>query len=197
MDDPVKLLLQSFQQAQASGDSNAKFCVLTTVDEGGLPVSRTVTIREIGPDGVVIYVNEQSPKVDHLRKNRNYELLFFWPSSIRQFRIRGNYEIYASDKQLQSWRDKPYVGKLYDLFQSGEQRQSSTLSSRQEYLEKIAQLKQAFPEGEDLQMPAEQLSLRFKPDYIETWFASMSDGLHDRRLYRLTGKGWRCQVLVP
>jgi len=197
MDNPVKLLLHCFQQAQASKDPNAKFCALITLDEDGSPVSRTVTIREMSLDGVVIYINRQSPKIDQLRKNSNYELLFFWPSSIRQFRVRGSYEIYVSDKQLQSWCAKPYAGKLYDLFQSCEQRQSSALPSRQEYLEKAAQLKLKFPEGEELQMPAEQLSICFKPDYIESWFASMSDGLHDRRLYRLTEKEWRCQVLVP
>lgn len=197
VDDPVRLLIHSFQQARDSGDANAKFCALTTLDEDGLPVSRTVTIREMNLDGVVIYINGQSPKIDQLRVNPSYELLFFWPSSIRQFRVRGRYEIFASDKQLQSWRNKPYAGKLYDLFHSCEQRQSSMLSSRQEYLEKAAQLKQKFPECEELQMPAEQLSICFKPDYIESWLASMTDGLHDRRLYRLTEKGWRCQVLVP
>ena len=197
MEDPVKLMLHCFQQAQASEDANAKFCALTTLDEEGLPVSRTVTIREMSLDGVVIYINGQSPKIDQLRKNPNYELLFFWSSSTRQFRVRGSYEIFASDKQLQSWRAKPYAGKLYDLFQSCQQRQSSTLFSRQTYLEKAAQLKQRFPEGEDIQMPAEQLSICFKPDYIESWFASMSDGLHDRRLYRWIEGKWQCQVLVP
>ena len=196
MSDPVNFLLRSYAQAQDSGDPNAKFCALTTLDEGGFPVSRMVTVREMSPEGVSIYINGRSPKVDQLKNNPNYELLFFWPSMIRQFRLRGSYEIYFSEKQRQSWGDKPYAGKLYDLFQSCEQ-QSSVLASRQDYLEKAARLKLKFPEAENLEMPDEQLNLRFKPNYIESWVASMEDGLHDRRRYRLTDKGWQCQVLVP
>ena len=197
MDDPVRLLLDSFLQAHENNDPNAKFCCLTTLDEDGSPVSRTVTVREISAEGIVVYINGQSPKIEQLRKNPNYELLFFWSSSLRQFRVRGSYKIYASDKQLQSWCAKPYSGKLYDLFQTCEQRQSSTLISRQEYLEKATQLKKKFPQDEELQMPAEQQSICFTPDYIETWFGSMDDGLHDRRLYRLKTNEWHCQVLVP
>jgi pyridoxine/pyridoxamine 5'-phosphate oxidase len=197
MNDPVNLLLHSYARAQASGDPNAKFCTLVTLDESGFPVSRTVTVRELSPEGVSIYINGRSPKVDQLKNNPNYELLFFWPSILRQFRLRGGYEIYSSEQQRQNWREKPYAGKLYDLFQSCEQQQSSVLVSRKDYLEKAARLKLKFPETGILEMPDEQLNLRFKPDYIESWVASMEDGLHDRRRYRLTDQGWQCQVLVP
>lgn len=197
MEDPFELLIQSFRQAHTARDPNAQYCVLTTLDEAGYPVSRTVTVREMNPGGIVIYINSQSPKVDHLKSRPNYELLFFWPALIRQFRVRGDYQIFQSETQTRSWAGKPYAGKLYDLFHSFEQRQSTVLSSREAYLLRAEQLKQKFPQNEDLQMPSEQVCLRFIPDYIESWFASMRDRLHDRRLCRLTDKGWQCQVLVP
>ncbi|NNJ94667.1 MAG: hypothetical protein HKP57_07975 [Halobacteria archaeon] len=197
MDDPLELLIQSFHQARIAGDANAQYCALTTLDEDGCPVSRMVTVRQMDPEGIVIYINGQSPKVDHLKNRPNYELLFFWPALIRQFRVRGTYEIFHSETQKQSWAGKPYAGKLYDLFQSFEHRQSAELPSREAYLLRAEQLKQKYPQNEDLQMPAEQVSLRFTPIYIESWMASMQDRLHDRRLYRLTDAGWQCQVLVP
>lgn len=195
--DPFQFLIQSFQQARINRDANAQYCVLATVDKKGHPVTRMVTVRTMNPDGVVIYINGQSPKVDQLTKNPVYELLFFWPSMIRQFRLRGSHEIYTSKRQRHSWDSKPYAGKLYDLFQSCEQNQSSVLTSREDYLDRAKKLKQRYPVDDDFDMPSEQVSLCFRPDYIESWVASMEDRLHDRRLSRLTGKGWQNQVLVP
>jgi pyridoxine/pyridoxamine 5'-phosphate oxidase len=197
MDDPVELLIQSFHQARTAGDANAQYCALTTLDEDGYPVSRTVTVRQMNPEGIVIYINGQSPKVVQLKNNPKYELMFFWPSLIRQFRVRGAYEIFQSETQQRSWDGKPYAGKLYDLFHSFAHRQSAVLASRQAYLLKAEQLKQKFPQHGDMEMPVEQVSLRFIPLYIESWSASMRDRMHDRRLYRLTDDGWQCQVLVP
>jgi len=169
MQDPLELLLGSFRQAQSAGDVNAQYCTLTTLDAAGYPVSRTVTIREMTPEGIVIYINRQSPKVSHLRDNPKFERLFFWPSLIRQFRVRGAYEIFPSDTQRRSWAGKPYAGKLYGLFQTCEQQQCSVLPSRRAYLERAARLKQRFPETDALQMPAELAALRLRPDYIESW----------------------------
>lgn len=195
--DPTELLLQSFVLASRDSDPNARYCTLTTIDEAGFPVSRTVTVREIDAQGIVIYINERSPKVEQLKNNPNFELLFFWPSLLRQFRVRGDYQIFPHANQRQSWQGKPYTGKLYDLFQSCEKPQSSILSSRGNYRQRMQRLKQRFAESDLLQMPAELVSLRFKPDYIESWIGSMQDGMHDRRLYQRTKKGWQCQLLVP
>jgi len=197
MNDPVKLLLRSFAQARDAGDPDAQYCALITLDQHGFPVSRTLTVREISSEGIVVYINAHSPKVDQLRSNPNYELLFFWPSLLRQFRVRGGYQIFSSETQQRNWDSKPYAGKLYDIFQFTEQPQSSGLSSRSDYLRKAEQLRRRFPEDGALEMPPEQVSIRFTPEYIETWFASMEDRLHDRQLYRITPQGWRNQVLVP
>ena len=197
LQNPVHLLSEACQAAHLAGDPNAKFCSLTTLDESGFPVSRIVTIREMNAKGIVIYINGQSPKVKQLENNPNYELLFFWPSSLQQFRLRGKHEIFANDKQKSSWSSKPYAGKLYDLFQSFEQAQSSVISSREVYLHRAENLKQKFPSDGNLEMPSEQLSLRFKADYIEFWRASMLDGLHDRKLYRLIETDWHCEILIP
>lgn len=197
MNDPVALLLQSFAQARDTGDPNAQYCALTTLDQQGFPVSRTVTVRGMSIDGIVVYINAHSPKIDQLRANPNYELLFFWPSLIRQFRVRGGYQIYSSETQQLDWDRKPYAGKLYDFFQSCEQQQSSVLPSRTVYLQMAEKLTRRFSEADGLEMPSEQMSIRFTPDYIESWFASMEDRLHDRRLFRLTEQGWRHLVLVP
>jgi pyridoxamine 5'-phosphate oxidase len=197
VEDPIELLIQSFNQACTAGDPNARYCTLTTLDEDDHPVSRTVTVRQMNPEGIVIYINSRSPKVDQLKNNPKYELLFLWPSLIRQFRVRGEYQIFQSAAQKRSWVGKPYAGKLYDLFQSFEHHQSAALPSREAYLIRAERCKQQFPENDAFEMPAEQVSLRLIPRYIESWVASMEDRLHDRRRYRLTDRGWQCQVLVP
>ena len=197
MNDPIDLLLDSFESALGAEEGNARYATLTTVDETGCPVSRTVTIRDMTREGISIYVNGQSPKMMHLRLNAIYELLLFWPSSLRQFRVRGRYKVLSSEHQRSAWRQKPYAGKLYDLFQVYEQPQSSILPSRDAYLSKAEALRQRFPEQADLPMPEDAVTLQIMPDYIESWLPSMEDRLHDRRLYRLAGGQWTCQVLVP
>ncbi len=194
---PVDLLTENFLAAHQAGDPNARFCSLSTLDEVGFPVSRIVTIREMNAEGIDIYINGNSPKVEQLKNNSNYELLFFWPSSLQQFRLRGSYKVFSNDKQKSSWADKPYAGKLYDLFQSFEQPQSSVIPSREYYHDKARELKQNYPADAEIEMPSEQLTLRFTADYIETWKASMDDGLHDRRLYKLIDSHWVSEILVP
>lgn len=198
MNDPIDILLDSFEQALAvEQHNNARYATLTTLDESGFPVSRTVTIREMTREGIAIYISEQSPKMTHLRLNSIYELLLFWPSLLRQFRLRGRYEVLSSESQREAWRKKTYAGKLYDLFQAFEQPQSSILPSREAYLARAEGLRARFPEQAELAMPEVAVTLRLIPDYVESWFASMEDGLHDRRLFRLMDGQWIHQVLVP
>lgn len=195
--DPLHLLIQSFERAGLNGDPNAKFCTLTTLDEVGFPVSRTVTVRHLDYQGILVYINSNSPKVEQLTKNARYELLFFWSTLLQQYRIRGSYQIFDNESQRSSWLEKPYAGKLYDLFQTEQQKQSSVLGSRQNYEQQALELKRQYPPTANLEMPAELQTIRFRPDYIESWTGSMKDGLHDRRLYRLTDQAWHCDILVP
>ncbi len=198
MDNPIDMLIDSFQQAKAAGDTNGPFFAMTTLDESGFPMSRTVTVREISSAGIVIYINRVSPKIEQLKLNPAYELLFFWPSQLRQFRVRGSYEIFENEDQRCSWEQKPYAGKLYDLFQIEGLSQSSELPSREAYLETAAEIRARFPEESSLEMPHELVCLGFQPDYVESWYGDMKDRLHDRRLFRLQSDGdWSEQVLVP
>lgn len=198
MDDPRQMLIDSFIQAEASGDAYSRFFSMSTVDEMGCPVTRTLTLREITLDGIVVYINRESPKIEQLKLNPVYELLLFWPSLLRQFRVRGRYEIFEDETQRLSWNAKPYPGKLYDLFHVHGLMQSSRLASRDGYLQKAAEVRDRFHEAGGLQMPSENACIRFIPDYIESWYGSMEDHLHDRRLFRRQADGeWSEQVLVP
>ena len=198
MDDPCRMLLESYRQAQTLGDSNSRFFSMTTLDESGCPVCRIVTLREITMEGILIYINRESPKIEQLKRNPVYELLFFWPSLLRQFRVRGRYEIRVDAGQGRNWQTKSYAGKLYDLFHVHGVKQSSILPSRDFYLQKAAEVKSRFPAESDLEMPAENSCILFIPNLIESWYGSMEDHLHDRRLFhRLKDGAWTEQVLVP
>ncbi len=198
MDDPRQMLIDSYAQAQATGDAYSHFFNMTTVDEVGCPVTRTLTLREITMDGIVVYINRESPKIEQLKFHPVYELLFFWPSLLRQFRVRGRYEIFENEAQRLSWKAKSYQGKLYDLFHVHGLAQSSRLLSRDAYLQKAAEVRVRFPVESKLEMPSENACIQFIPDYIESWYGSMEDHLHDRRLFRRQKDGpWSEQVLVP
>lgn len=195
MTDPLKQLSALRQTAIEQRDPCAHFTTLITLDQEGQPASRIVTLRSLDQNGIALLVNADSPKIRHWQANGKWELSGFWPTSMVQYRLRGDAELEQTETVRRDWQAKPKTSQLADLYHQRVRPQSSPLPSRQTLLDEIAQLNAALED--EVKAPAHVARLRLRPTLVEIGQASLSDRLHDRRLYQLQNNAWRETILVP
>jgi pyridoxamine 5'-phosphate oxidase len=195
MTDPIILLSALHQAAIKQHDPCAHFATLITVDEDRQPASRIVTLRSLDQDGITLLVNADSPKIRHWQANGKWELSGFWPIAMVQYRLRGDAELEQTETVRRDWQAKPKTSRLADLYHQRVRPQSSPLPSRQTLLDEIDQLEQALES--EVKAPSHIARLRLRPTLVEIGQASLSDRLHDRRLYQLQDGAWRETILVP
>ena len=197
MESPLDELINTHREALDVRDPSSRFCVLNTIDENGYPASRVLTVRSVEHRGVSLYVDKHSPKIQQLQKNPNFELLFFWPSLMKQYKVRGDFELYPDDEQITGWINKPYAGRLVDLYHSVGRVQSSPVDSLATVKSEIKKLAEQYPEQQLTEMPDGLVTLLLKPTHIGAWINVQEDRIHDRREYSLVEGVWQEQVLVP
>ncbi len=192
MHQPLDNLREHYQQALRQRDSAARYCSLTTVVDGQ-PCARTLVLRDISPQGPLIFINDCSPKWPQLMSGKS-ELLLFWPSQMRQYRLRGHWQILSSQEMRSHWQNKPEAAKLLDHYYRRVQAQSSVLVSEQQLREGLAALREEFAGDIPFADNARGLCLQLKE--LEQWSAA-ADGLHPRQRYWQQDGQWHQQLLVP
>ncbi|MDX1492147.1 MAG: pyridoxamine 5'-phosphate oxidase family protein [Pseudohongiellaceae bacterium] len=193
---PVTKFQQYWRLAKEQGDISAKYCTLATVDESGQSRLRTLVLRDVTVDSFIVFINSSSPKWIDVNSSGSLELLCFWPSLMRQHRIRGSLSVLSQSEMKLHWVRKPYESKLLDYFYY-EHPQSSEIPSREELVEGINLLKQRFPNAESIPYCENAQGIAIKADYVECWHLSEHDNIHHRSLYTLSEAGWQRQLLVP
>ncbi len=192
MNRPLDDLQEHYRRALREGDTAARYCSLSTV-ERGQPCSRTLVLREISAEGPLIFINDRSPKWSQLMSGKS-ELLLFWPSQMRQYRLRGDWRLLSHEQMSGHWQNKPEAAKLLDHYYRRLQAQSSELESERRLREGLAALREEF--GGDIPFADNARGLRLHVNELEVWRAA-DDGLHPRQRYWQQDGQWHTQLLVP
>ena len=87
--DPINEIVSEREKARERGDLNANVCFLATVTKEGGGTVRALSLRDIDHRGFGVLVNSLSLKWAELQSGRGFELLIYWPTVSRQYRIRG------------------------------------------------------------------------------------------------------------
>lgn len=195
---PMQCLQQTQRKALAQRDSNARYCTLATLEEADLTQvrMRTLVIREITEESCLLFVNRQSQKRLSDLDNSNAEVLFFYPTLMSQFRLRGSLTLLSAQELEPHWQHKPYEAKLLDHFYTGFHAQSAAIADRDTLDQGIAELKLRYPDASGVPFIEDALGLVVNANYLEIWQACDS-GIHDRRLYKRSAGEWQEAVLVP
>ncbi|MFB0825488.1 pyridoxamine 5'-phosphate oxidase family protein [Chromobacterium violaceum] len=195
MTTPIDRLGALHKTAIEQNDPCAHFATLITMDEEGQPASRIVTLRSLDANGIALLVNTDSPKIRHWRMNGKWELSGFWPTSMVQYRLRGDAELEQTEAVRRDWLAKPRSSRLADLYHQRVRPQSAPLPSRQTLLDELAALDAELEN--DAAAPPAVSCLLLKPKLLEICRASPADRLHDRRLHRWENGSWTETILVP
>lgn len=164
---------------------------LTTVSPEGKPASRIVYLREFENDQFWFYGNYNSKKAKHMETNPNIALSFFWPDLQRQIRIEGTVTKCHPNNSDSYFNNRPYESKLGSWASD----QSGELSSREELINKVEELKHKFT-PETIKRPDFWGGWILKANYYEFWQGRKSR-LHDRIIYVQENNAWKIKRLAP
>lgn len=180
-----------FREATESGISEPNAMVLSTVSRQRHPSSRTVLMKEFGPQGIVFFTNYRSQKGLEIAGNRWVALLFLWKELERQVRIEGR-AIRCSRAESEAYfATRPRPSQVSAAISP----QSREISSR----EQLEQLFSIFSEQHaerPIRCPSHWGGYRVVPTKFEFWQGRRSR-LHDRVCYHFRTGRWIKTRLAP
>ncbi len=189
--DPVAQFSEWFIQATELAVHEPNAMTLATVDESGMPFQRTVLLKYYDKDGFVFFTNYGSRKSRQISGNPKVSLLFPWITLERQVIIQGRAEQISTAESLRYFASRPRESQIGAWVSN----QSEVISSRKFLLQKLAEIRGKFQQGE-IPLPSFWGGYRVVPEAIEFWQGGPAR-LHDRFLYRNTPEGWNIERLSP
>ncbi len=189
---PLDLLDEDRGRARGQNDPCANLCILASVDAAGHPQARTVVLRDV--DGrLAVFGNETSPKWSQMTLSASLAVVVWLPTLQVQYRLQCDTRPVPKSIIHESWQLRPEPPKRLDWFYTRVQPQSSAIEHRQALTDGVGGLQLREP----LVAPRTAAGVFLEPITVERLDLATSDGIHDRRLFRVQATGWREVVLVP
>lgn len=193
---PLDRIRSDRADARKLEDPNADLCYLALADRNGKASVRTLVLRSISDNRFGVFINKTSPKWEILSNDCDYELLLWYPSMQRQYRISGSVEFVDDDIVRTKWHRRPLGSKYLDYVYEQLGPQSSYIDSRATLLEAVKQVKETW-RGKDMEPPDTVAGVELLAERIEILDLNREGRIHDRQLYTLDRDSWTSRVLVP
>lgn len=184
-----------YQEAQQGAEIEPNAMTLATASLDGRPSARTVLLKSFDERGFVFYTHIESPKGRELQANPHAALLFLWRRLREagiQVRIEGDVQQVSaaeSDAYFASRPRQSQIGAWASM-------QSRTLSSREEFEQRLAKVESGF-EGREVPRPEGWGGFRVVPQRFEFWYGAQFR-LHERWRYEADAAGeWSKRMLYP
>jgi len=188
---PVRQFGQWFGHATELGVPEPNAATLATADQAGMPFQRTVLIKYYDEKGFVFFTNFESRKAAQLAANPRASLLLPWITLERQVIIQGSAEKISTAESVRYFATRPRDSQLGAWVSN----QSSVISSRKFLLQKLAEIRKKFAQGE-IPLPSFWGGYRVVPASVEFWQGGPGR-LHDRFLYTRSDADWQVERLSP
>jgi len=195
MFNPINQLQTDHQAARSLNDTNADICFLA-LSEAGRPSVRTLVLRGISEDGFTLFISKTSPKWHIIQENAEAELLLWYSSMQKQYRIHGSIQALGQDAIDNNWPRRPAGSKYLDHAYTGFSAQSTEISSREALVAHIEAHRTRQAEDE-LSIPETAAGICLIPASIERLDLNAHDRIHDRRRYTRDGQHWHETQLMP
>jgi len=192
---PINKIVADRQSAQGLGDPNADICYLA-LSNCNNPSVRTLVMRNISEAGFTLFVNKTSEKWRILESNKRAELLLWFSTVRRQYRIRGRIEELDRASIQTNWPRRPAGSKYLDHAYQNFQQQSKPIESKAALAQHIQDLKQEKPE-QSLTIPETATALRLNPEEIEMLDLNDPNQIHDRRVFSKDHDKWIASQIMP
>ena len=189
--EPMDAVVAWLEDARVLGERQADACCLATVDADGAPDARMVVARVVDADGIVFCTHADSAKAAQLRARPAAALTFFWPSQMRQVRLRGPVADAGDDVADGLWNGLSRTSRVGAIASD----QVASVPDR-------AELDRAFDAAvervdEDSTRPPTWVAYRLRPASVELWQGHPEDRRHDRFRYEHADGSWELHRLMP
>lgn len=194
--DPIQSIKNDRAEARKLDDPNADICFLALADENGNASVRTLVLRDISDNRFLLFMNQSSPKWRILSSGGTYQMLIWYSSMQRQYRVSGDVDFLHSDVVKKSWQRRPRGSKYLDILYEYTADQSTFIDSRRHLVDEINRIKQAYVVDE-MEAPDKVAGVELVARQIELLDLNREDRIHDRQLFTLDQGEWRSRVMVP
>jgi pyridoxamine 5'-phosphate oxidase len=164
---------------------------LSTVDEDQRPSSRVVLLKKFTDDGLFFYTNYKSKKGQHISKNNNVAVNFWWRELQVQIRISGSISEASRSESEEYFNSRPKGSRI-----------SAIVSKQSQEIESFASFQKIVEEAintldeKDIKLPDHCGMYKITPVEIEIWKEGKFRR-HERTLYKSEGKKWVKSYLSP
>lgn len=190
---PMQKILIWLDQAKKSEINDPDAISLATVDENGFPNVRTVLLRRVDEDSFVFFTNYGSQKAQEIINSGKVAFSFHWKSLAKQVRVRGH----AEKEEGQVADDYYHSRALGSRIGAWASRQSEELTSRDDLLNSIEEIKKKYNVHNKVPRPPHWSGWNLSPSSIEFWLDGDSR-IHERLKYtKDSKKNWIKTLLSP
>lgn len=183
--DQMKLWLT---QAGEAGIIEPNAMVLATADRQAGPSTRTVLLKDLGPEGLTWFTHYNSRKGQELTEWPRAALCFSWPQLERQINIRGSVVRISEEDSESYWRSRPHASQIGSSLSP----QSQPIPSRAWLEQREEELQVDYPER--VPRPKTWGGFRLLPEAVEFWQGRPAR-LHDRLIYQSGSADGEWQLL--
>jgi len=194
--DPIAIIKADRIDARKIQDPNADICFLALASADGAASVRTLVVRDIVDRSIRLFINSTSPKWQLLKNGAKYELLLWYPTQQKQFRVQGATNMVEPQEVKTNWFRRPRGSKQLDYVYKEFAPQSSEIASRDVLVDEIKRIKQSY-KSDDMLPPDEATGVELIADRIEMLDLNREDRIHDRRLFLHDGTAWQQKFLIP
>ena len=187
---PQDLFEEWMTEAVEAKELEPNAFVLSTVDTDGQASSRIVYLKDIIEEEFVLYTNYKSDKGKDLESNNKVSMLFFWPKSSRQIRIKGGCTKLDAATSDAYFETRPRYSKLGAWASD----QSATLENRSDLESKVKELDEKFDEV--VPRPDFWGGYKIHATSYEFWQGRPSR-LHDRIVFDRVDGTWKMYRINP
>ena len=191
-DNPIDLFKNWFSEAEKSEINDPNAVAVATSDKDNQPNVRMVLLKGLSDKGFVFYTNFNSKKGKDLKKNPNASMCFHWKSLRRQIRISGKVNV-IDNKEADDYFNSRAYGSRIGAWASS---QSQVMKNREEFLNKIKEYENKYPDQKIVPRPPHWSGWRLDPKEIEFWL-EIKNRVHERLNYKKEKDTWIKEVLYP
>jgi pyridoxamine 5'-phosphate oxidase len=190
-DHPLRRLEAWIADARAAGTPEPASAAFATADAAGRPSARTVTLKRVRAESLVLTTALWTLKARQVQENPHVALLFHWPAAGRQVHVTAQARVGPPELADELWAERDELHRWQTIV-SPQGEQLAAISPLQARLAYQLRVSKAPPPR-----PADWGALELTPSAIEFWTASPADRLHDRRLYTRPAGAWVSVLLAP
>ena len=189
--DPVEQFRRWFDETLAAGLHEPNAMILATATPDGRPSARVVLLKGFDERGFVFYTNYEGRKGEELETNPCCALVFYWGELERQVRVEGRASRVPERESDEYFGSRPRGSQLG----AWASEQSRPVGGREVLEERLRGLEAEY-EGREVPRPPFWGGYRVEPEAVEFW-QGRENRLHDRLVYRRSGRGWGRERLQP